>query len=152
MKKLLLAALLAFSASASAELSNWSIDDKCMASAGVEWSPTNTGNALLAFNGRDNTLNVGITNDDWSTNQDIREAVTVLLGSKYKVQARGFGFADTNLIVIQIPYSEELERQFIASKYFRVYDSKGELLITLELIQVDQALDLIYSCYTGSKA
>jgi len=75
-----------------------------------------------------------------------------LLGSKYKVQARGYGFAKTNLIVLQIPYSEEMERQFIASKYFRVYDSKGQLLITLELIQVDQALDLIYSCYTGSKA
>jgi len=46
MKRLMLAALLAFSASASAELSNWSVDDKCTASAGVDWStnraPTTT--------------------------------------------------------------------------------------------------------------
>jgi len=45
-----------------------------------------------------------------------------------------------------------MERQFISSKYFRVYDSQGSLLITLELIDIDQAMDLIYSCYTGSKA
>ncbi len=152
MKRLMLAALLAFSASASAELSNWSVDDKCTASAGVDWSPTNTGHALLAFNGMDNTLNVGVTNQDWSTNNDIEENVTILLGSKYKVQARGYGFAKTNLIVLQIPYTEEMERQFISSKYFRVYDSQGSLLITLELIDIDQAMDLIYSCYTGSKA
>lgn len=152
MKKLLLAALLAFSASASAELSNWSVDEACMASAGVDWSTNNTGYALLAFNGVENTLNVGVTNQDWSTNNDIRESVTVLLGSKYKVKAQGYGFAKTNLIVIEIPYTEEMERQFISSKYFRVYDSEGSLLITLELIQVDQAMDLIYSCYNGSKA
>ena len=150
MKKLLLATLLAISTTADARLTSWSVDQECVASSVIDWSKTNSGAVLLTYDLNAHSINIGVQNRDFGFTKKFTGPVLLEIGG-YPTPAQAHGFHETQLLVFQIPYNRTMESHLITAKAIKVYAQKQHFL-TLELTDVDQALENIYACYGARKA
>ena len=150
MKKLLLATLLAFSTTADARLSSWSVDRECIASSTIDWSQTNSGTILLTYDVGGHSINIGVQNRDFGFDKKFTGPVLLDIGG-YETPAQAHGFNQTQLLVFQIPYNRLMESYLIEAKMIKVYAQQKHFL-SLELTDVDLALENIYTCYGARKA
>lgn len=147
MKKLLLALLLVIPGTGSTkDLSPWSIDRECTATSYIDWDAKNQGDVLLYYNIVTNTVNMGLHNRRFGFDKDFEGPVQVQMGAKFKVIAQAHGFAETQLLVLQIPFSKDMESNLIRAPFIKV-SAAGEHFMTLQLKEVDQAVEMIYRCY-----
>ena len=147
MKKLLLALLMTLPTAGSAkDLSPWSIDWECTAVSTIDWDAHNQGDVILYYNLVTNTVNIGLHNRRFGFNKDFDGPVQVQMGAKFKATVHAYGFAETQLLVLKIPYSKDMESNLIRAPFIKV-SAAGETFMTLQLNKVGQAVEMIYRCY-----
>lgn len=156
MKKLIALALLMFSGAVSAQ--TWSQSTAgCFAVSGMQWSTGTTGDAFLQFVRNDkgtgiNLFKMGVTNTDWKIDQDFTvKGVATFYPSRVQVASEFLGLKPQNgsdpMLIMYFVADQTTYRLMTQST--SVTFSSGVAAIPMDLVDIEQALEVIYSCETG---
>lgn len=155
MKKILALALLLFAGTVSAQAQTWTEGQGCIAVSEVTWSDGSVGDAYVGFardaNGVGQGYMLGVTNRNWKIGRDFEEkgfAKFVPSGTSLPINIKGLapqGGSDP-MLIFQIPLTRDSFSLMTESSQVVMTNLKGDGRMPLELIDITQALTVIYLC------
>lgn len=155
MKKILALALLLLAAT-TAQAQTWTEGRGCIAVSEVSWSDGSVGDAYVGFprdsDGTPQGYMLGVTNRNWNIRQDFEEkGFAKFMPSGTSIAITITGIAPTPngnepMLIFRIPATSQAFNLMTGSTKVVIANARGDAQMPLELVDIDQALVVIYRC------